>query len=509
MKKTALLIVIITLISKVFGFFREIILSYFYGASDISDAYLIAYTIPGFIFSLIGIGIAASFIPMYSSIQRKEGVKSADQFTSNLLVTSMIALLLLTLIMQLFLTPTVKLFAIGFNEETLALATDFTRISLFGVFFSVLFHLFSGYLNLKENYHIPAIAGIPNNIVVILTIWLSASYGILFLPIGIVASMATQLLLVYIYVKKKKYGFSFQAKNILKDKNLKKILILSLPVILGVSVNQLNVLIDRTVASTVSIGGISALNYANRLNTFVQGIFVTSLVTVMYPLLSNLVANEDKKNVKKLLREIITTINLIIVPISMGTTIYSDQIVKIVFGRGEFDGYAVNMTSSALLFYSIGMVGAGLQEVLSRVFYSYQDTKTPMINSSIGVVINIILNIILSKILGIGGLAFATSISAIITTILLVISLRNKIGPLGLKEMSISFLKILCASIIMALISKITYEILLYSIPLTYAFIIAVFIGAVIYFLSISLMRIKDVDLILDIVKKKIVEFRN
>lgn len=506
MKKAALVIVIITLISKVFGFLREIILSYYYGANNISDAYLIAYTIPGFIFSLTGIGLSTSFIPMYSLIERKNGVKSADQFTSNLLVMVAIIIAILTLVMQVFLTPTVKLFALGFDNETLQLATEFTRISLFGVFFSVTFHLFSGYLNLKGNYHIPAIAGIPNNIVVIVSIWLSVSYGITFLPIGIVASMATQLLLVYVYVIK--YKFKFKPNKILKDKNIKKIVVLSLPVILGVSVNQLNVLVDRSIASIVSTGGISALNYANRLNTFVQGIFVTSIVTVMYPLLSKLVADGEENNVKKILSQMVTSINLLIVPISIGTMIYSDQIVELVFGRGEFNSIAAEMTSSALYFYSLGMLGFGLQEVLSRVFYSYQDTKTPMINATIGVVINIILNLTLSEFLGIGGLAFATSISAIITSILLFISLRKKIGALGFKEMSTSFLKIIVASIIMGAISKIIFNLLIGMTSITYSFLISVSFGIVLYFLIISFMKIKDVDIVVSLIKKNITNLR-
>lgn len=202
MKRTAFIIVLITLMSKIFGFLREIVLSYYYGASTISDAYLIAYTIPGFIFSFIGVGLATSFIPMYSNIEKDNGISDADTFTSNLLLILIAISSILVFLMFIFAHPVVKAFAMGFDKDTLELAIMFTRISIFGIFLSVSFHLLSSYLNIKGNYHIPAFAGIPNNIVIILSIWLSSTLGTIFLPIGIVASLASQLFLVLIFTKK-------------------------------------------------------------------------------------------------------------------------------------------------------------------------------------------------------------------------------------------------------------------------------------------------------------------
>src|SRR5690606_11837643 len=117
----------------------------------------------------------------------------------------------------------------------------------------------------------------------------------------------------------------------------------------------------------------------------------------------------------------------------------------------------------------------------SRAFYAMQDTKTPMINASIAVVLNIILNIILSKFLGIGGLALATSISAILATILLLISLRKKIGPFGMKATTISFIKILLASIVMGILVKVTYVLLINIMGESLSLLISIGIGALVY----------------------------
>jgi len=502
MKKTAFIIVLITLLSKIFGFLREIVLSYYYGASTISDAYLIAYTIPGFIFSFIGVGLATSFIPMYSNIEKDNGTSDADTFTSNLLLILLAISSILVVFMFIFAYPVVKAFAMGFDKDTLELAVMFTRISIFGIFLSVSFHLLSSYLNIKGNYHIPAFAGIPNNIVIILSIWLSSTLGTIFLPIGIVASLVSQLLLVLIFTKK--FNFKFKPNQILTDKNLKKIFYLSIPVVIGVSVNQINVLVDRTLASTISVGGISALNYANRLNTFVQGIFVMSIATVMYPLISKLVAAGNIKGLKSIVAEIITSINIMIIPITIGSMLFTHQIVDLVFGRGAFDFNATSMTASALFFYSLGMMGFGLREVISRVFYASQDTKTPMVNAGVGMVVNIILNVILSRYLGIGGLALATSIAAIFTTVLLFISLRKKIGPFGMKQISISFLKILFASLVMGGLAKLSFNYLTASLSQNLSLLIAIGVGAVSYFVIIYFMKIEDVDVIVGAIKKKL-----
>ena len=161
------------------------------------------------------------------------------------------------------------------------------------------------------------------------------------------------------------------------------------------------------------------------------------------------------------------------------------------------------MTSQALFYYSIGMIWVGYREVLSRAFYSFQNTSIPMINSALGVIANIILNVILSKYLGVGGLALATSIAAIFTTVLLFISLRKKIGPFGMKQISISFLKILFASSLMGGLAKLSFNYLTASLSQNSSLLIAIGVGVVSYFVIIYFMKIEDVDVIVGAIKKK------
>jgi len=173
-------------------------------------------------------------------------------------------------------------------------------------------------------------------------------------------------------------------------------------------------------------------------------------------------------------------------------------------GRGAFTPEAIDMTGGALFYYSIGMIAFGLRDILSRAFYALQDTKTPMINATIAVVINIILNIVLSKYLGIGGLALATSIAAIVGTLLLFITLRRKIGGFGLKEITKSFIKICVASILMGFIALGSFNFFRQNIRENLALILAIGLGALAYAILIYFMRIPEVDRSLEAMKKKV-----
>lgn len=502
MKRTALILMILTVLSKVLGFSREIVLAYFYGASSISDAYLISWTIPGVIFSFIGVAITTTFIPLYTKIENEKGPGASLKYMNGIISFMILINTLIVILVLIFAPIIVKIFASGFRGQSMDLAVTFTRISIIGIFFSGFVYIFTGFLQVNKSFVVPALIGLPFNCVLILSIYLSSKFNIELLAIGIVIAKIAELILLFPFAKKLKYSYKLNLN--FKDRHLKEMLFLSLPLILGVSVNQINILVDRTIASTISAGGISALNYASRLNSFTQGIFVMSLATVMYPLISKMAAENNINGLKKTIAEAVGVINILVIPATIGSMIFSTQIVELLFGRGAFDFRAIAMSSSALIFYSIGMIGIGLREVISRVFYSLHDTKTPVTNAVFGVGLNIALNLILSRYLGIGGLALATSIAATFTTILLFISLRKKIGAFGMKQISISFLKITFASSIMGLFAKLSFNYLTATLSQNLSLLLAIGVAAASYFAIIYFMKIEDVDVIVGAIRKKL-----
>lgn len=502
MKKITTLVMIIVTLSKFLGFGREMVLSYFFGASSISDAFIISRTIPFLIFEFVGIAIVTSYLPIVSEIKHNEDENEVERFTNNLISIVSILSTLIVFFVVIFASPIVKIFASGFTGETLDLAVAFTRISVLGIYFTGYVYIFRGYLYYKRSYLAPELIGLPLNVILICGMVVSYYFGTKYLALsGIIATLA-QFILLIPFVRRNKFSFEFYLNY--KDKYIQKMITLSFPVMIGVSVNQINLLVDRTIASRIYIGGISSLNYANRLNSFIQSIFVLSIANVLYPIISEMASTKDWVNLKKTVTKVINSILIFVVPITIGTLIFANQIVQLLFGRGAFDEQATFMTSSALFFYSLGMLGFGLREILSRTFYSMQDTKTPMMNAAIGMVLNIVLNIILSRYLGVGGLALATSIAATFTTVLLFISLRKKIGPFGMKQISISFLKILFASLVMGGLAKLNFNYLTASLSQNISLLIAIGVGAVSYFVIIYFMKIEDVDVIVGAIKKKL-----
>ena len=503
MKKIAFLLIILSILTKLIGLGREITLSYFYGTSSISDAYLIALIIPTVFFDFLGVAIATGFIPMYNTIEKEQGLKKADNYTSNLINILLIISTLIIIIAILFSEKLVGIFAPGFDEQTFLLAVSFTKISIFSIYFTILVYLMRSFLQNKGSYTIPALVSLPMNIIIIFSIYLSHSLEhTLILPIGLLFGIISQF--IFLIPSMLKIQFNYRIYFNIKDPYIKKMFYLAIPIFLSVAVNDINKIVDKSLASKIESGGISALSYAGTLNNVVQGVFVLSIATAMYPLISKLAIEANINKLKSTVLEAISIINLLVIPVTVGIMFFTEPIITLLFGNGAFNTKSIDLTSNALFYYSIGMVGFGIREVLSRPFYAMQNTLIPMVNASIGVIINIILNFILSRYMGIGGLALATSVSGFITSLLLYVSLRKKIGSLEIRKVSISFMKIVLASLAMGLLAKILYNNLLSYCDENLSLIIAILIGVIFYFSIISFLKIEDFDKLLILLKGKI-----
>ena len=494
------------MLGKVLGFGRELVLASTYGAGAYSDAYLIALNIPMIIFVAIGQSIGTTFIPLYHDIEVNLGEDESRKFTNNIFNIVAIVCIVFGVLGCIFAQPLVKIFAMGFEGETQSIAIYFTRIMVMGVLFIGLSNLMTAFLQVKNNFTIPGLASIPRNIVIIISMILSTKYGPGVLAVGTLLGFAAEFLYQLPFAYKK--GYKYDKCINLKDKYLIKMIWLLGPVFIGVAVNQVNAMIDRTLASTLSEGSISALNYANKLNNFVMGVFITSIASVIYPMLSKLSVDSNKE---KFTDSVVTSINgiiLLILPISAGAIVLANPIVRLLFQRGAFDSSDTKMTATALIFYSIGLVAFGLRDVLGKVFYSLQDTKTPMINGAIAMVMNIVLNIILVKIMGHAGLAFATSISALFCIFILFGSLKKKIGYYGQDQIMKTTTKALFATLIMALITFFTYGVLINILGVGFinefvSLVLSILIGVMSYSIMVILLKVKEISLVINLLKSK------
>lgn len=510
-KKSAVVLMFITFISKITGFFRDIILAQHFGASIITDAYITALNIPVVLFTGISASLGTTYIPMFFKIKEEQGQEGVNKFTSNVL-NIVIILSLITIVLGSVFTPyIVKIFAMGFKGEELRITTEFSKILMPSILFIAANGLVSSYLLANGRFYISGLVSIPFNIICILAIIVgSFTNSYIMVWITLFAYMA-QLLFQIPFLRKSGYKHSLSVD--IKDENVKNIIYLIIPVFLGSYVDQINNVINRTLASTLDTGSITALNYANKLNVFAIGILVISISTIMYPMLSKFASQNNMKAFKSSLIRCINIVIIIMIPIMVGMMIFATPIVKLLFEGGSFTNRDTQLTSTALLFYSLGMVSFGIRDMLSRGFYSLQDTKTPVKNAIAAVCVDIIFSIILVKEMGIGGLALSTSISVTFGAILLMIALRRKVGRLGIKSSIITFIKSMIASMIMGLVANKLYNYVFLigenfvdekKHLILVSLVIATVIGALIYLVLSIIFNIKEVKDIIKQLKLKI-----
>ena len=505
--KATMGLMVVTIIAKILGFGRELVLASSYGASMYSDAYITAINIPVVIFTIIGTTLSTVLIPMYFEIRENEGDIASLKFINNMFNIVIVICTLLSIIGFIFAEELVKVFAIGFKDETLIVTIKYTKIIIIGIIFTGLSYVMSAYLQIKNNFTVPGLVTVPRNMAIIISIIMSVNtspdimiWGAL---IGSLLEFLFQIPFAY------KNGYKYKLYFNLRESYIKRILVLITPVLIGVAVNQINVMVDKTLASTLVEGSISALNYANKLNGFVIGIFITSVAAVIYPMLSKLLSKNNNEEFVKYVSSSINSVIILIIPISIGAVVLADPIVRLLFQRGEFNLAAVKMTSIALVMYSIGMTAVGLRDILNRVFYSLKDTKTPMVNGAMSMGMNIILNFILVKYFKIAGLALATSISSIICIVLLLVSLEKKIGYFGQDKIFKTTIKSIISAIIMGFGTYTSYNYLNIYLGNEFIFefmklMISIIIGIIIYGVMIVSLKVEEVNSIISIVKNKI-----
>lgn len=510
--QSALIIIFFTLSSKLIGFIREVLIAAKFGSSMETDSYFIAITATGLIIGLISNAISTTFIPVISEVEAKEGKIGKIEHTNNMINIVFVITIILLIIGWIASPIIVRIVARGFVGEQFDLTVKLNRIAMPMILFSGIVGVLTGFLHSENKFATPAALGFSRNLVyIVFLLFFSSKFGIVGLMVASTIAVASQVIILIPDAIKSglKYKFEFD----LKDVYVKRILMLSVPVLISVAINDLNAIVDRTLASSLEVGSISALNYANRLINLILGVFITAVTTVIFPLLSKESNDGNIDNLKTVMGHGINIIMIMIIPASVGMIALAKPIIEIAFQRGSFDVIATQMSSQALMFYSIGLLGMSVTLLLNRVYYSLQDTKTPMVNGAISVVFNIVLNLILVKFMAHSGLALATSIATTIATLLLLYGLKKKIGSLGTKGYITTFLKTGLASGVMGVVAYIIYHGMYGGLGVSKLYnlvslLVAVGLAIIVYGVLCYLLKIEEVRDIVDKIKELIKQFK-
>ena len=335
---------------------------------------------------------------MYVSERSKYTLKHSNRFASNAINLFALLALIVSAVMFALAEPLVKLVYHGFPAEKIALTAELTRIMVLALVFNVASIAVSNMLNAMEKYIAAQLTGFPLSLcVIVASVAFSGRFGIRAVAWGVFAANILQLLILIPFLNG---WFHYTPELNLRDERFKTLAKLSLPAMLSMGVSELNHMIDHALASGLPEGTLTSMTSAYRLITFLQGILIVPLTTIMFSKMSVKVAENDERGALKMFKKSATTLLMFVLPIVGIGAVLSVDVIKFAYMRGKFTLEDVNVTAGILLYYIVGLPAFGMRDFLSRMFHALKDTKTPFRVSCMVVAINVVLNFILRAVIG-------------------------------------------------------------------------------------------------------------
>jgi len=475
-----------TIISRLLGYLRDVLIAIFLGTSFLADAFFVAFRIPNTFRRLFAEGtFNAAFVPSYSSELVKSKSKS-NNFANEIFNLLLLGLLFLVLVIEIFMPTFVSLIAPGFTEESqkIKLAIDLTRITFPFLLFVSLSSFFAAILNSHNKFAVASAAPIILNLVLIGILFFGRYLNdklIYYLSYGVSVAGFLQLLFLYKFVKKfYLIKINFKLKIGSKVKFFFKKL---LPSIFSSGVTQINILVGTIIAS-FQASAVSYLYYADRIYQINLAIAGIAIGVVILPQLSKHVYLKKKNKILKIQNKALELSMFLSLPASIALFVGSEEIISGLFGYGSFGKGAVYNSAKALYYFSIGLPAFAMIKVFSTFFFANNDTKTPFYISLISVILNIIISLNYFQIIGFIIIPIATTISSWFNSVILFIFLKKRKLFEFNKIFFIKFLKIIFASIATGIFLK--FLITIFETKLIYEYYFKSFYLVLLVLLSLS-----------------------
>jgi putative peptidoglycan lipid II flippase len=494
-----------TIISRLLGYLRDILIAIFLGTGPMADAFFVAFRIPNTFRRLFSEGtFNAAFVPSYAS-ELSQGKEKSDDFANNVLNLLLLGLLFLVIVIEIFMPAFVFLIAPGFEGdiEKMSLAINLTRITFPFLFFISLASFFAAILNSHNRFAVASAAPIILNILLISVLFLGnflKDHLVYYLSYAVTLSGVIQLIFLYIFVQKfylPKFSFKIKIDNKIKL-FFKKLL----PSIFSSGVTQINILVGTIIAS-FQTSAVSYLYYADRIYQINLAIAGIAIGTVILPQLSRYIEEDLRSEITMIQNKSLELSLFLSIPASIALLIASEEIVSALFGYGSFDEVAVINTAKALFYFGVGLPAFSLIKVFSSFFFARHNTKIPFYISLFSVLLNIAISIFYFSTIGFIIIPIATSISSWFNSIILFIFLKKKDLFYFNKIFISRFIRIIIAAVSMGLFFN--YFINFFNNNLNYdqnfksIYLLGTVIIAFIYYLLISILikafKMSDINL--------------
>jgi len=442
-----------TLLSRIFGFARDVVVAGFFGAGLATDAFFVAFRIPNMLRRLLAEGsLTVSFVPVFTEYLKQKSREGAFELADVAFTVLSIVLVIVSLLGILFAPLIVTVMAPGFTRVAAQydLAVFLTRLMFPYIFFISLVALCMGILNSLRHFAAPALSPVMLNIAMILgALFLKDFFSepIVGLALGVMAGGVLQLAMQWPFLVR--MGVRLKLNFAFRHPGVRRIAALMLPAVFGAAIYQINVFIGTVLASLLPKGSVSYLYYADRLVELPLGVFAIAIGTATLPSFSEQVARGQLDELKKTISFSLRLMLFITVPSMVALIALRVPIISVLFERGAFTAAATIQTAWALLFYAVGLWAFSVIRVIVSAFYSLQDTKSPMKAAIVALVVNVAFSVALMFPLKHGGIALATSIASAVNVGMLSVILWRRIGPFLMRDFYPSLGKVLFSSAVM------------------------------------------------------------
>lgn len=426
--RSAAIVAIAYVLSRVLGLLREMILARKFGTSPDMDAYVAAFRIPDLLFLVVMSGaFGAAFIPVFASFIDQNDREKASRLASSMLTWTGLGILVLSAIAYVFASPLTHLVAPGYDSYTHDLTVELMRPLLLSPVFLGLAIACKGILEAQNQFAWPAAAPVVYNIAIIVAAWFFADeYGIKAVVWGVIIGALLQLFLQAPAVIRT--GLTFRPTLDRTVEGLSEVLRLLGPRVVGLAAFQLNFIIMTAFATTLGSQYPSGLNYAWLLLMLPHGVLALSMSTVAFPSLAALYGRGDRDGFARLLDRTMRPLLFLSIPASVALVMIGRAVITIIFEGGRFTSQSTDIVAGAFTWFALGLVGYGLTEIVTRVFYAMKDTRTPVITTILTIVLNVILARLLMDSLGLEGLAIALSVTTAAEAIIMMAFLKQRSG---------------------------------------------------------------------------------
>lgn len=494
-----MVLTILTLCFKVLGFVKQMVVAYFFGTTDATDVYYMAFNFVGSLSSAFTRAITISLVSIYTHCLVQKGRDEASKLLSACLEI-LLPVLLVVLLLAYMLTPQIAhMLAPSYSPAKSALLQSYLHICYPFLLFALVTLVWTSLMDANKDFVVSRTESFITSVVTILCCVLL--YNVQAVTSLVIAQYISYTIFGSLLLLRGRRYFKFTLVSFKDVPEVRAVLMAALPLFVGNSVSQINKIVDNALSSGLGDGNVSALSYAVTLEDFVTIILVNNVVDILYVNFSSYTASGDYDRLIDTMKRAINIMICILLPITIVTCLCAEDIVTIIFKRGNFDAASVAMTSAALIGYAVGFTSMGVRDIILRGLYSFKDTKGPMITGFFAVGFNIFFSILLSRFIGIMGISIASSISLTINFLINSRMLKKHIPgyslrghiPVLMKQLPGTVYAILIVMLVRHFVSNIFVS-----------FVLSGVLALSGYALILLLMRIEEVDYMKEKVKEKI-----